>query len=327
MSGGTGEQIAAVDYTSIRNKIIKVLGTGTRQYGYGQPIASSAVFSENIIYKAQWDGLRLDLLNIKLHQDGVYPSIVTLSPDAVIRYGAGHPNFNYDSLADQATTEKFNIGAGQSVLSSAASQTYSSAWGVQAQCTLTVTFAGGYTVTNADSSTFTASSADHARHFFNSGGKLRFTSSRTGGSSTSQNNAWTNLLNTTVGTIQFGAQTPEIINFYSLTTSYQQIYQISSSTPYSANFYRIEALCDCTDATNVNGTAGSITFRITWRDDYADIDPLSAPYDSVDGTLRIDVEELKATGTMYKIGDSPDTPTGTFTIVSPTYSISSISAS
>lgn len=304
MSGGQGLQIAAVDYNAIRNDVISVLGAGTGQRGYGQPLYSSAVSPGNDILKAHWDALRLDILNISLHQTGVYPPIVTLGENAVIGFGAGHPNTNYASLAAQVILNKFSIGAGQSILSTAATQTYTSAWGTQAQCTVTVTFPD----------------SNRARYFFNSGGKLRFTSSRTGGSSTQQNSAWTNLLNTTVGTITFGGNTPEITNFYTLTTAYQQVYQVSSSTPYSANYYRIEALCNCSEATNINGTASTVTFRITWRDDYID-GGAPAPGDSVDGTLAITVEELKATGAML--------PTGSplFSITSPGYSVSTISAS
>jgi hypothetical protein len=303
------QRIAATDYNAIRNKIIAILGTGSGQQGYGQPTTSSALFAGNNITKAQWDLLRYDLVNSLVHQDGTTPSIVTISSGDVIGYGAGYANTNYDTLAEQAILNRFNIGAGQSVLSSPtmAGQTAlgvisrTGAWSTQSQCTLTVTFA----------------TANEARYFFNSGGKIRFTSSRTGGATTSQNNAWTNLLSTSVGTVNFGAATPALVNFYNLTTSYQQWYTLSSTTPYSSNFYRIEALCNCTDPTNTNGTASIVTFRITWKDDYVDphIDP---PGDTVDGTLSLTVEEFKAAGFLI--------PSGTFAITSPTYSISAISA-
>lgn len=303
------QRIAATDYNAIRNKIVAILGTGSGQQGYGQPTASSAVFAGNNITKAQWDLLRYDLVNAKVHQDGVLPSIVTIASGDFIGYGAGYPNTNYDSIAEQAILNRFNIGAGRSVLS-LASMTGETApgvisrtgsWTTQSQCTLTVTFA----------------TANDARYFFNSGGKIRFTSSRTGGVTSAQNTAWTNLLSTTVGTIIFGAQTPATVNFYTLTTSYQQWYTVSSSTPYSANFYRIEALCNCTDPTNVNGTASVVTFRITWGDSYLDVDP-TPPGDLVNGTLSLTVEEFKATGSLI--------PSGSFSITSPSYSISAITA-
>jgi hypothetical protein len=303
------QRIAATDYNAIRNKIVAILGTGFGQQGYGQPVASSAVFAGNNITKAQWDLLRYDLVNAKVHQDGVLPTIVTVSSGDFIGYGAGYPNTNYDSIAEQAILDRFNIGAGQSVLSLAPmigetapgviSRTGS--WSTQSQCVLTTTF----------------STADEARYFFNSGGRIRFTSSRTGGVTTAQNTAWTNLLSTTAGTIVFGAEIPATVNFYNLTTSYQQIYQVSSTTPYSANEYQIEALCNCTDSTNVNGTANEVTFRITWSDGYVDPAP-DPPGDTVDGTLSLTVEEFKAAGSLI--------PSGSFAITSPSYSISAITA-
>lgn len=303
-TGIDGEKrIVATDYNAIRNKIIAIMGTGSGQQGYGQSIQSSAVFSGNNITKNQWDLLRYDIVNAKVHQDGVMPTIVALTPSDYVGYGAGHPNENYDTLSEQAILNRFELGAGQSVLSTAATQTRTGSWGTQSQCTLTATF----------------SSANEARYFFNSGGKLRFTSSRTGGTTSSQNNAWTDLLNTTIGTINFGAQIPSTINFYTLTTSYQTFYQLSSTTPYSANYYRLEALCNCTDPTNVNGTASVVTFRITWRDDHPFDAFATPPGDLVDGTLAITVEELKALGSLM--------PSGSFSITSPAYSISSITAS
>jgi hypothetical protein len=303
------QRIAATDYNAIRNKIVGILGTGSGQQGYGQPISSAAVFAGNNITKNQWDLLRFDLVNAKIHQDGVLPSIVTISSGDFIGYGAGYPNTNYDAIAEQAILSKFNIGAGRSVLSLATMTGQTStgvisrtgSWTTQSQCTLTMTFA----------------TADDARYFFNSGGKIRFTSSRTGGTTSAQNTQWTNLLGTTVGTVNFGAQTPAITNFYTLTTSYQQWYTISASSPYAANFYNLEALCNCTDPTNVNGTASTVTFRITWSDSYVDVDP-TPPGDLVDGTLSLTVEEFKASGSLI--------PSGSFAITSPSYSISAITA-
>ena len=295
-------EIKALDYNTIRNKVISVLGTGAGPLGYGQTLASSAVFTGNEITKAQWDNLRYDLTNIKIHQDGILPPIVSLTAGEVIRFGAGYPNNNYDTIADQAILAKFNIGSGQSVVSTPDVGTgtpgvvsRTGTWSTQSQCTMTVTF----------------STANEARYFFNSGGRIRFTSARTDGSSSPQNNAWTNLLNS-VGTVQFGAEIPVIENFYTLTTSYQTIYQLGSSTPYSSNYYEIAALCNCSDATNANGTASTITFRITWRDDH------TGTIDATDGTLSLNIEEFKALGPML--------PTGNFTIDSPSYSLSTIAA-
>jgi hypothetical protein len=304
----TGAQIAATQYNSIRNTVLDILGSGSGNRGYGQTIQSSPVFTGNIITKAQWDALRYDILNIKIHQDGVSPNLAEPTSGLPIRYGAGYPNNNFDFVMAGAINNRFNIGNGQSVLSTKATRTFTSTWSASATTELTVSFA----------------TADDARYFFNSGGKITFTSTRTSGSATSQNNAWTNTLSQ-AGTQSFGANTPLNINFYTLTNTYTggEFYQLNNSTPYSANYYQIAAKCDIVD--NSVGGATVLTFRITWKDDYVDPDVISGfpagtnPASGVvDGTLSLVVEELKATGNLQ--------PTGSFTILSPVYSLAAISA-
>ena len=293
------QRISNLDYNTIRDKIVSILGTGTASRGYGQPVASTTVYSGNTITKLQWDGLRYDLITAKIHQTGLAPSVVTVAGNSPIGYGAGSANYNYDTIAEQTILNRFNIEPSQSIVASKATQTLLTAWSTQAQCTLTVTFP----------------TANDARYFFNSGGKIRFTTTRTGGTPIPQNNAWSNLLST-VGTQAFGGNTPVLVNFYNLTNAYQIFHQESSSTPYSLNYYRLEVLSNVVD--NSLGTATVLTFRITLQDDYVDIYP-APPGDSVDGTLTVAISELKAVGALY--------PSGTFTIISPVYSISSITAS
>jgi len=301
-----GDQIAATQYNSIRNKALDVLGSGSGNRGYGQTIQSSPVFTGNIITKAQWDALRYDILNIKIHQDGVTPSLVEVPSGRPIEYGAGHPNTNFDFVMDGAINNRFNIGTGQSILSTKATRTFTSNWSSSATTDLTVTF----------------STAADARYFFNSGGKIRFTSTRIGGSATSQNNSWTNTLSQ-AGTQSFGANTPLNINFYTLTNSFVVFYQLNNSTPYSSNYYQLAVKCDI--ANNATGGATVLTFRITWEDAYVDPDIVSGfvagtnpPTGVVDGTLSLEVEEIKASGSLQ--------PTGSFSILSPIYSLATISA-
>lgn len=300
MPSATNE-VTSVDYNSIRDKVVSILGTGSSTRGYGQTIQSTSVSPGNTITKAQWDALRYDIINIKLHQDGVLPNIATVPTADPIRYGAGHPNTNFNTLIDQAVINRFNLGGSQLVISTKATRTYTNTWGASASAEVTLTF----------------DNANDARYFFNSGGKLRFTSSRTGGTASSQNNAWTNLLSA-IGTQSFGASIPTIVNYYTLTNSYNDgvFYQNSSSTPYSSNYYQLAAKTNV--ANNSTGTATVVYFQILWRDDYVDLGP-PTPGDVVDGTLSLTVEEVKASGTLQ--------PTGNFTITSPTYSISSITAS
>lgn len=300
----SGTQIFASEYVTIQDKAQSLLGTGTGSRGYGQTVQSTDVFIGNNITKAQWDLLRYDITSIKMHQDGVMPNIVTVNVGDPITYGAASPNNNYDTLLETAIANRFQIASNQSLVTSKGSTTYSSAWSTSASMTVTVTF----------------STADQARHFFNSGGKVRVTPSLAGGSATQQVNAWKNLL-ASVGTKSFGADTDPITNYYTLTNSYQTYYQTSMTTPYSANNYRLEARTNVAD--NSTGTATVLYVRISLNDTYVDPDVVHGashpPGDSVDGTLTIAVDELKASGALF--------PSGTFTITSPTFSLSSISAS
>lgn len=294
---GLGTDISAVDYVTIQDKAQSLLGTGSSTRGYGQTLQSSDVFTGNTITKAQWDSLRYDITSIRYHQDGVLPTIVTVNVGDPIGYGAASPNSNYDTLLETAIANRFNLGAGQSVVSTKANQSTTSSWSSLAECTLTVTF----------------SDSNEARYFFNSGGKIRLTTTLSGFSSTSQNNAWANILNA-IGTQSFGANTDPFVNYYTLTNSPQVYYQNTLSTPYSANNFRLSAWTDVAD--NSTGTATILYLKVSLVDAYVDPGP-ALPPDQVDGTLAVNVEELKASGPLF--------PSGTFTVTSPTYSISTFS--
>ena len=295
-----GTNIAAAQYVTIQNKAQSLIGTGSETRGYGQTVQSSDVFTGNAITKAQWDLIKFDIINIKFHQDGVLPGVVTVNVGDPINFGASSPNSNYDTILEQAIANRFQIAGSQSVVNSTASQTYTTPWSTSLTATLTCTF----------------STADQARYFFNSGGKVRFTTTLSAGSSTLQINAWTNFL-ASVGTRSFGADTG-IVNYYTLTNSFQIYDQISVSAAYqySGNNYRLEARTNVSD--NSTGTATQLFLRVTLSDSYVD-SGAPAPGDLVNGTLTIAASELKASGLLQ--------PSGTFAITSPSYSLSVISGS
>jgi hypothetical protein len=301
-----GENIKASEYNAIRAKVIALLGTGTTTRGYGQPYQSSPVNSvTDTVTKQQWDELRYDIVSLKLHQDGLLPSVVTINTGDVIYYGAGHPNTNYNTLADSADANRFNIGTGQFALSSVAQSSTTSSWVSSATCELTVTF----------------STSEDARLFFNSGGQIRISGTRTGGAGTAQNGAWSSAL-LAMGNLPFKASTGTETNFYNLTNSWKQLHSFTLSTPYSSNNILVEIKCDIAD--NSLSGAKILYFRITLTDGYFEPtqgqpgNPL--PNDTVDGTLTFNVEELVASGNL--------TPSGTFTVPTPaSYSLSSITVS
>jgi hypothetical protein len=292
-----GDYISATDYNSIRTKIQNVMATGAGTFGYGQTTFSSLVSAGNSVTKNQWDALRYDIYNAILHQTGSAPSITTVAVGDVIRYGASHPNFQYNTLADQATTNRFNLGTGQFVTEAIDTKSFTSSWYQSVSSTTSITFA----------------TAEQARFFFNAGGKFRFASSRTGGNGEAQNTSWSNLLSS-AGT-QIFSGTPSGVNFFSLTSSYQTFAELSGSVAYSNNKWRLEASCNV--ANNSLGTANIINFRITWLDAYTDSgageDPNPPPGDLVDGTLTLTVDQVRPSGFLQ--------PSGTFTSIGPSSSV------
>ena len=134
------------------------------------------------------------------------------------------------------------------------------------------------------------SSEAHARGFFNAGGEVLFTASRSGGTSGSgagtigsQNTNWTNLLSA-MGTLTFNLNnlvssgstgTSAGKGFYELTTSYVQMYSKYGSGSYASNYYKIDAKVNSTTNPTV------VTFKVTMRDDHALGDGIGA--DGIDG--------------------------------------------
>ena len=299
--------IQALDYNTIRGNIIEVMGTGLGSYGYGQSTVSSAVTTGNTITASQWSGLRYDVINALIHQTGTTPAIVLITSGDVIDDQAEDPVVNYNSLTNLARSNRFDLAPSQSVSSAIATKTYLSSWQNTATLEFTATFAN----------------ANEARYFFNSGGSLKVTTTRTDGQLLQQNESWTQLL-TEAGTQAFRASTSPIVEYYSLTTDYQTYYELTDSAAYEDNVYRLSAKCDVAD--NSGGTATEVTIKVELIDGYED-PGLPAPGDVVDGTLTIYLEEQKASGVLQPSEVADGGPTGNFAITSPSYTVSNISAS
>jgi hypothetical protein len=299
-----GKKIESVDYNRIRNKVIAVLGPGGTNpntssadpsFGYGQTLQSSAVTINDKISKSQWDALRWDLYNARFHQTATVPAIQSVTSNSKIQATI----LDYETFADAAVTNRFtaasaNLAPEGGTVSTGASRSQSVSWSNTISCTVTVNF----------------SSSAAARYFFNTGGRIRFSSSFVKTLNNSQNIAWENLLSS-VGTQSFGGST-----FYTLTSSYATWYTSPPlSTPYGALSYRLQALVNV--ANNSNGTATQITFRAQWVDGYTDPGPPD-PGDLVQGTLSLTASQLRAVGTLQPAGNL-------FSVAGPTsYSISTI---
>ncbi len=304
--------IREADYNSIRNKLANIIGAGSGDSGWGQPLVSSAVSVGNRVSINEWSRLRFDIINAWTHIYGSAPTTVQVSEGNTIRYSiTDAPVTTYDTIANTIVSNKFTVHSSQSALEAGTPSSttwpgvYGTSWRTRIQCTVTVSWP----------------TANAARNFFNSGGQIRLAASQTGGNGTQQVTAWRTLLST-AGTQQFGGNNPGTgtspsngQNWYRLTNSYQQWYTISGSSPYGSNRYRISARCPV--ANNSTGTASSAEFLIEFVDNYTDPGG-PPPGDDVDGTFTVSASSLYATGILVPTG------TGNFTVTRPTILVGTI---
>lgn len=331
------DYITQAEYNNIRNKVISVIGAGSATFGYGQPLNSTAVALGNLVTINEYANLRFDIINAWVHQFGAAPSTVTVAAGNTIRFSAvDAPVTTYDALADTLVANRFLVGAGQSAVSVPATSPASRNWtGVGADfwntgisCTIGLNWP----------------SANAARHFWNSGGQIRITSTRSGGSlGTTQTTTWTNILNS-AGTQSFSATAPAT-NWYTLTNGFQQYYSLAGSSPYGSNTYALQARV--TDvANNTSGEAAEGQIRVVFTDGYVDpgVAPGSSffpggggegvggggggvqtstpadfpPDDKVDGLFSIAVSTVFATGVLVPSGF------GNFAVIQPTVTFGAI---
>ncbi len=313
-----GDLISATDYNNIRIKIFNIMGTGSSSSGYGQTTNAAVALNQGqTVTKAQWDNLRFDIYNAIVHQTGSAPSITIVNEGDVIRYGTSHPNFQYNTLADQAIANKFDLGTGQFVTEAIGNTTRFSNWSNSVASTVQINF----TDNNA------------ARYFFNSGGKIRFSSARTGGVGTLQDQRWSSLLtgagqpffagNSSMYPSSGGNATYNNIGYWQLNTSDQQIWSFTASSPYAANTWSLTARL----ASGTPDSATSVILTVRWTDNYSDPGP-PAPGDEVTGDLSLSVDQVRARGAL-----APALIAGSFNVAGPilsgggSSSVSSISGS
>jgi len=338
------DKITQAEYNNIRNKVVGVLGTGSGNTGYGQPLNSSAVALGTRVSINEYANLRFDIINAWVHQVGSAPTTVTVAAGNTIRFSAvDAPVTTYDTLANTLVSNRFNLGAGQSAVavpaSSPRSRTYTGVgadfWNASISCTIDVQWP----------------SANAARFFFNSGGQIRITSSRSGGSATTQNTQWTSILSS-AGTQSFGGNNPgtgtspmDGQNWYRLTNTFQTYYTLAGSSPYGSNSYNLQARVTDT-ANNSGGAAARSQFRVLLIDNYVDPGVAAGstffpgfvptlpggggsgqqtatpadfpPDDKVDGTFTIAASLVFATGVLVPSGF------GNFTVTQPTVTFGTI---
>lgn len=310
--------VRIVDYNSIRTKLINVLGTGSATFGWGQTIVSSSVTVGARISVQEYASLTTDVNNAYRHIFGVLPSLPAATENNLVRFNTTNaPISRFDTIVNEITDNRFTVAltstiANGTITASWPSPTYGTFWNNQINCLVTVQF----------------TTADQARFFFNSGGDIKFFSSRVsppgGGTVSAQNSTWTLLLAQS-GTQSFGGNKPGTgttpangANYYRLTGNYNIWYANTAISPYSSNVYRISARA--TDLgqvlSNASGIARRIDFFIEWVDNYQDITSGKTAGDRVNGTFSLTVDTTKPA--------TPLLPSGIFVVETPTVVINTI---
>ena len=256
------------------NNINTILGTGTGDKGYGQTNTLSAVSAGNTVQATSWANLVARNSTLASHQG--------TSITAITQPSAGNTVEVFSALSaniDAVNTNRNNAAAEGS--DSTVNSVTTTAWNTSSTLSKTFTFA----------------SANQARYFFNAGGQIRISWSRTGGTSSTQNTTWSNLL-TACGTLVLtGAAASKTINSVAYTgltkiggsgtpttlTTTEGYYALDG-TP-SLNFKQVPASPYGANEVEVSySVSGAVlTIYTDLSDDYTPPDPASP--DNVDGTL------------------------------------------
>ena len=350
MAVSVGGLIEPNDYNSIRNTVNLVLGTGDGdQYGYGQPLSSVAVASNETVTADQMIDLYNDLFAARVHQTG-NPPTWNLAADGLAPPAAGDligaeqtyiidPNDSDNIISDsdaegvldfnQASQDivagRFSVGAGQMTQTVKGTSTRTSAWNNTITHSFTITFSQ-YDVTEGDGSTTSYSASDAARFYFNSGGELRIDLNLTGGNSVAgdqtatppyqKDEIWQTMMNT-MGTFKLarenststGSGTGSSIGYYDLTTANQLVFEKDGSGVYAENRIKIYA------KKNTDGSV--LTFQVDLEDnDLGDDTTPSDPYpvaidENVGGTTTSTVSTWRATG-LVEVADPTYNATSNF---------------
>jgi hypothetical protein len=283
---GSGTTALASDVNDPLGTGASLMGTGSASRGYGQTTFGTGVSTSTTIAASDYDSIRYNLLNASAHQNGSAAAL-SLAGNVAGQLINSTDATTFSSYASTVDAARFTCHSTRKSTTAYGGNSRTTSWTSAAVANYTLFFASG----------------DAARYFWNGGGAIRITSSRTGGAATAQNTAWSSLLSS-AGTQEFGGA-----SVYTWGTSLTTLYSAYSSAPYSSNQYTIEVSLDAPI-----GSATQFTFKLGYRDPYVDPAPGHPPLpeDIVDGTLSYSVDLV------YPTGGHSLTPSGTWTSYAPT---------
>lgn len=303
-----GQLISTARFNNLQARIQNILGNGSGSDGYGQTVQSGQVTFGTEILAASMADLYRDMTYARIHQTGVVPAQIApiiqgntvadetsqlvdltdgdIDPDPD---GTKKGIADFESLMNTVVADKFLCADSQATVQSAITSTRTTSWNGKIVHEVTVTF----------------NNADHRRHFFNSGGQIRFSANISGGSG-DKTNDWRVILQN-IKTVYFdytqtysfgGSGTGSAVGNYELESGYVPVFSKTGSGAYalySANSYSIEARAP--DYVNAANQGSRIQFRITLNDASTDknVD------NDVNGTLTSTVQVRRASGTYVDV--------------------------
>lgn len=273
--------IQAADYNGFVStatpNLNNIWSTGSGSSGYGQP-SLATVNVGDIIDASSWSSLINSISSSASHQGTSITSITPPTPGNLIQFYASLQN-NLNAIS----SGQLNAATVGTDITQTGSRTgnWGGAVGIsQLNSTVTVTFGN----------------ADQARYFFNAGGTIRISCSRTGTVVTPQDTTWTALC-TDIGTLALpavntsqtingtvltgftkigGSGTPDIYarpGYYQLTGSSQILFrQLSGTGVYTSDNIEVYS----------SATSTSVTFTVTFNDYTGGV-----YVDPVTGTLNV----------------------------------------
>lgn len=298
--------ISAARLNNLQSRLELVLGNGSGQNGYGQTLLSSPVsnIDGSLISAADINAIYADMVKARVHQIGAEPTEIAelisnlniIAEDTSFSIGDDgitlvDPNgskkgiIDYETLMNTIESDKFLAHSSQVTLEAGVVVQRTAQWNGIVFTEITVNF----------------DDANHRRHFFNTGGSIRF-SGNNSGALADKGKDW-NLLMIEIGSVTFNYNSTfptssgigSAIGNYGLTGSYQTIFtKVGGGTysgVYAGNVFTIQARAP---------SANTIQFRIELND--VSIDP---PVDNnVDGRLICTLQHVRATGTAVNV-DQP----------------------
>jgi hypothetical protein len=255
-----------------------IFGTGTLEYGLGQTALGSVTVADTVA-AAQWNSLFTSMNNVALHAGVTLTSTTAKSAGDTI------------AIISALTTDLNTLAA------AVASGCESAANGGPAGATGTANLSINDELTTASNAATvtpprwndshvvehvaTFASANNARHYFNAGGKLQISVTRTanGGTTSTEKDLSVDELITGLGVFRLGAQissrsgSTETLDssgaltqgFYDLTTDYQTICIITQNSGTYSGYMNIKIEAKA-NALVSGGTATVVTIRTTIAD-------------------------------------------------------------